>query len=44
MAYDDTKFKTIVCAVVKGDIETPNDISGVVDVGMDTGTISGKSN
>lgn len=26
-----------VCAVVKGDIETPNDISGVVYVGMDTG-------
>lgn len=24
-----------VCAVVKGDIETPNDISGVVYVGMD---------
>jgi predicted nucleotide-binding protein len=24
-----------VCALVKGDIETPNDISGVVDVGFD---------
>ena len=25
-----------VCALVKGDIETPNDISGVVYVGFDS--------
>jgi predicted nucleotide-binding protein len=25
-----------VCALVKGDIETPNDISGVVYVGLDS--------